>query len=52
MSPNAYRELIRKLCAEHGIKIIPHGAAMLLRGPGVYILTTDLRTVSIGDLID
>ncbi|WP_422085405.1 hypothetical protein [Variovorax sp.] len=52
MTIHGHRRMILELCAELGVEIIPRGVGMLLRGPGVYILCTDLKTISVGDLID
>ncbi|MDM0129339.1 hypothetical protein [Variovorax arabinosiphilus] len=51
MTARARRHLIRTLCAELGVSILPFGVGMLLRGPAVYLMCTDLGDVVPSELI-
>jgi hypothetical protein len=50
MTARARRHLIRTLCADLGVSILPFGVGMLLRGPGVYLMCIDLGDIFPGEL--
>lgn len=47
-----YRAMIRDLCAELGVAIIPQGRAFRLRGRGVDLMVLDLASVQVHELLN